>query len=145
MSYLLLLGLWQAAALVLLIVVFRRYAQLVLGNDGRARAIALTLALFLVSPFFLFVVNLNFKLYGAHWMGLLTGESYAVQWISGYFPIAFTVTAMIGYLIAVEQLMGALIHRPSAPSCSSRPDSPPPRSVRPPPSSTPGRGLNWRC
>jgi hypothetical protein len=108
MSYLLLLGLWQAAALVLLIVVFRRYAQLVLGNDGRARAIALTLAMFLVSPFFPFVVNLNFKLYGAHWIGLLTGESYAVQWISGYFPIAFTVTAMIGYLIAVEQLMGAL-------------------------------------
>src|SRR5262249_7794275 len=34
MSYLLLLGLWQAVALVLLIVVFRRYAQLILGNDG---------------------------------------------------------------------------------------------------------------
>jgi len=108
MSYLLLLGVWQAVALVLLIVVFRRYAQLVLGNDGRARAIALTLAMFLVSPFFLFVVYLQFKLYGAHWMGLLTGESYAVQWISGYFPIALTVTAMIGYLIAVEQLMGTL-------------------------------------
>ncbi len=121
MSYLLLLALWQAVALVLLIVVFRRYAQLVLGNDGRARAIALTLAMFLVSPFFLFVVYLQFKLngahwmwlltgesYGAHWMGLLTGESYAVQWISGYFPIALTVTAMIGYLIAVEQLMDTL-------------------------------------
>jgi hypothetical protein len=106
MSYLLLLGLWQAAALVLLIVVFRRYARMVLGNDGRARAIALTLAMFLVSPFFLFVVYLQFRLYGAHWMGLLTGESYAVQWVSGYFPIALTVTAMIGYLIAVEQLMG---------------------------------------
>jgi hypothetical protein len=104
-SYLLLLGLWQALALVLLIVVFRRYAQLVLGNDGRARAIGLMLAMFLVTPFFPFVVNLQFKLYGAHWMGLLTGESYAVQWISGYFPIALTITAMIGYLIAVEQLM----------------------------------------
>ena len=77
-SYVLLLGLWQAAALILLVIVLRRYAQLVLGNDGRARAIALTLALFLVSPFFLFVVNLQFKLYGAHWIGLLTGESYAV-------------------------------------------------------------------
>jgi hypothetical protein len=106
MSYPLLLGLWQAAALVLLIVVLRRYAQLVLGNDGRARAIALTLAMFLVSPFFLFVVYLHVKLDGAHWIGLLTGESYAVQWISGYFPIALTVAAMIGYLIAVEQLMG---------------------------------------
>ena len=105
-SYLLLLGLWQAAALILLVIVLRRYAQLVLGNDGRARAIALTLALFLVSPFFLFVVYLHFKLNGAHWMGLLTGESYAVQWISGYFPIALTVTAMIGYLIALERLMG---------------------------------------
>jgi hypothetical protein len=108
MSYLLLLGLWQALALVLLIVVFRRYAQLVLGNDGRARALALALALFLVSPFFLFDAYLHFKLIGAHWMGLLTGEGYAVQWISGYFPIALTVTAMIGYLIAVEQLMSTL-------------------------------------
>ena len=60
-SYPLLLGLWQAAALILLVIVLRRYAQLVLGNDGRARAISLTLALFLVSPFFLFVVNLHFK------------------------------------------------------------------------------------
>ena len=107
-SYPLLLGLWQAVALVLLIIVFRRYAQLVLGNDGRARAIALMLAMFLVSPFFLFVVYLQFKVNGAHWIGLLTGESYAVQWISGYFPIALTVTAMIGYLIAVEQLMSTL-------------------------------------
>ena len=106
MSYLLLLGLWQAVALVLLIVVFRWYAQLVLGNDGRARAIALTLAMFLVSPFFLFVVYLHFRLNGAHWIGLLTDQSYAAQWVSGYFPIALTVTAMIGYLIAVERLMG---------------------------------------
>ena len=107
-SYLLLLGLWQAAALILLVIVLRRYAQLVLDNDGRARVIALTLALFLVSPFFLFVVNLHFKLNGAHWTGLLTGESYAVQWISGYFPIGLTVTAMIGYVIVVERLIGTL-------------------------------------
>ena len=106
-SYLLLLGLWQAAALILLVIVLRRYAQLVLGNDGRARAISLTLALFLVSPFFLFVVNLHFKING-QWTSRLTGESYAVQWISGYFPIALTVTAMIGYLIALERLMGTL-------------------------------------
>lgn len=105
-SYPLLLGLWQAAALILLVIVLRRYAQLVLGNDGRARVIALTLALFLVSPFFLFVVNLHFRLNGAEWTGLLTGESYAVRWISGYFPIALTFTAMIGYLIALERLMG---------------------------------------
>ncbi|MGA2012504.1 MAG: hypothetical protein ABSH51_18520, partial [Solirubrobacteraceae bacterium] len=52
-SYVLLLGLWQAAALILLVIVLRRYVRLVLGNDGRARAISLTLALFLVSPFFL--------------------------------------------------------------------------------------------
>ena len=103
----LLLGLWQAAALILLVIVLRRYAQLVLGNDGRARAISLTLALFLVSPFFLFVVNLHFKIKG-QWTLLLSGESYAVQWISGYFPIALTVTAMIGYLIALERLMGTL-------------------------------------
>ncbi len=107
-SYLVLLGLWQAVALILLIVVFRRYAQLVVGNDGRARAIALTLATFLVSPFFPLVVNLKFKLYGAHWMGLLTGESYAVQWISGYFPVALTVSAMIGYLMMVDRMMGTL-------------------------------------
>lgn len=106
-SYVLLLGLWQAAALILLVIVLRRYAQLVLGNDGRARAISLTLALFLVSPFFLFVVNLNFKIKG-QWTLLLSGESFAVQWISGYFPIALTVTAMIGYLIALERLMGTL-------------------------------------
>ena len=111
MSYLLLLGLWQAVALFLLIVVFRRYAQLVLGDDAKTRAIALTLAMFLVSPFFLFVVYLHFKLNGAHWIGLLTGESYAANWISGYFPIALTVTAMIGYLIAVERLMGTLDRR----------------------------------
>jgi hypothetical protein len=107
-SYSLLLALWQAAALILLVIVLRRYAQLVLGNDGRARAVALMLALFLVSPFFLFVVNLQFKLDSARWMWLLTGESYAVQWISGYFPIALTVTAMIGYLIALERLMVTL-------------------------------------
>ena len=106
-SYLLLLGLWQAAALILLVIVLRRYAQLVLGNDGRARAISLTLALFLVSPFFLFVVNLHFKING-QWTLRLTDESYAVQWISGYFPVALTVTAMIGYLIALERLMETL-------------------------------------
>ena len=81
-SYVLLLGLWQAAALILLIIVLRRYAQLVLGNDGQARAIALTLALFLVSPFYLFVVNLHFNING-QWTWRLTGESYAIQWISG--------------------------------------------------------------
>ena len=102
-SYPLLLGLWQAAALILLVIVLRRYAQLVLGDDGRARAIALTLALFLVSPFFLFVVNLHFKLNG-QWTSRLTNESYAVQWISGHFPTALTVTAMIGYVIALERL-----------------------------------------
>lgn len=107
-SYALLLGLWQAAALILLVMFLRRYAQLVLGDDARARAIALTLALFLVSPFFLLVVNLQFKLIGVQWTSLLTGESYAVEWISGDFPIALTVTAMIGYLIAVERLMGTL-------------------------------------
>ena len=32
-SYPLLLGLWQAAAVILLVIVLRRYAQLVLGND----------------------------------------------------------------------------------------------------------------
>ena len=106
-SYLLLLGLWQAAALILLVIVLRRYAQLVLGNDGRARAISLTLALFLVSPFFLFAVNLHFKING-QWTLRLTDESYAVQWISGYFPVALTVTAMIGYLIALERLMETL-------------------------------------
>jgi hypothetical protein len=106
-SYSLLLGLWQAAALILLVVVLRRYAQLVLGNDGWARTISLTLALFLVSPFFLFVVNLHFNING-QWTLRLTGQSYAVQWISGYFPIALTVTAMIGYLIALERLMGTL-------------------------------------
>ena len=106
-SYVLLLGLWQAAALIVLVITLRRYAQFVLGNDGRARAISLTLALFLVSPFFLFVVNLNSKING-QWTLRLTGESYAVQWISGYFPIALTVTAMIGYLIALERLIGTL-------------------------------------
>jgi hypothetical protein len=106
-SYPLLLGLWQAAALILLVTVLRRYAHLVLGNDARARAISLTLALFLVSPFFLFVVNLHFNING-QWTSRLTGESYAVHWISGYFPIALTVTAMIGYLIALERLMGTL-------------------------------------
>jgi len=104
-SYLLLLGLWQAAALILLVIAVRRYAQLVLGNDARARAISLTLALFLVSPFYLFVVNLHVKING-QWTSRLNGESYAVQWISGYFPIALTVTAMIGYLIALERLLG---------------------------------------
>jgi hypothetical protein len=104
-SYPLLLGLWQAAALILLIIVLRRYAQLVLGNDGRARAISLVLALFLVSPFYLFVVNLHLKING-QWTLRLTDDSYAVHWISGYFPIALTVTAMIGYLIAIERLMG---------------------------------------
>jgi hypothetical protein len=103
-SYPLLLGLWQAAALILLVIVLRRYADLVLGNDGRARAISLTLALFLVSPFFLFVVNLHVQING-QWTLRLTEESYAVQWI-GKFPIALTVTAMIGYLIALERLMG---------------------------------------
>ena len=92
-SYPLLLGLWQAATLILLVIVLRRYAQLVLGNDGRARAISLTLALFLVSPFFLFVVNLHFKING-QWTLRLTDESYAVQWMSGDFPIALTVTAI---------------------------------------------------
>ena len=106
-SYPLLLGLWQAAALVLLVIVLRRYARFVLGDDGRARAISLLLALFLVSPFFLFVVNLHSDVSG-QWTLRLTGESYAVQWISGYFPIAFTVTAMIGYLIALERLMATL-------------------------------------
>lgn len=106
-SYLLLLGLWQAAALILLVIVLRRYAQLVLGNDARARAISLTLALFLVSPFYLFVVNLHVKING-QWTSRLNGESYAVQWISGYFPIALTVTAMIGYLIVLERLLGTL-------------------------------------
>ena len=106
-SYPLLLGLWQAAALILLVIVLRRYAQLVLGNDGRARAIALTLALFLVSPFFLFVVNLPLRING-QWTSRLTNESYAVQWISGDFPKALTVTAMIGYLIALERLLGTL-------------------------------------
>ena len=105
-SYPLLLGLWQAGALILLVIVLRRYAQLVLGNDGRARAIALTLALFLVSPFFLFVVNLHFKISIAQWARLLTSDTFAVRWTSGYFPIALAVTAMIGYLIVVEQLMG---------------------------------------
>jgi hypothetical protein len=104
-SYLLLLGLWQAAALILLVIVLRRYAQLVLGNDRRARVISLTLALFLVSPFYLFVVNLHVKING-QWTSRLNGESYAVQWISGYFPIALTVTAMIGYLIVLERLLG---------------------------------------
>lgn len=104
-SYPLLLGLWQAAALILLVIVLRRYAQLVLGNDGRARAIALALALFLVSPFFLFVVNLPFQING-QWTLRLTGESYAVQWISGDFPKALTVIAMIGYLIVLERLIG---------------------------------------
>ncbi len=104
-SYSLLLGLWQAAALTLLVIVLRRYAQLVLGDDERARAVALTLALFLVSPFFLFVVNLHFKLNG-QWTSRLTNESYAAQWISGHFPTALTVTAMMGYVIALERLMG---------------------------------------
>jgi hypothetical protein len=104
-SYLLLLGLWQAAALILLVIVLRRYAQVVLGSDGRARAIALALALFLVSPFFVFAVDLHFKING-QWTRRLFGESYAVQWISGSFPVALTVTAMIGYLIALERLMG---------------------------------------
>jgi hypothetical protein len=104
-SYLLLLGLWQAAALILLVIVLRRYAQLVLGNDRRARVISLTLVLFLVSPFYLFVVNLHVKING-QWTSRLNGESYAVQWISGYFPIALTVTAMIGYLIVLERLLG---------------------------------------
>jgi hypothetical protein len=97
-SYVLLLALWQAAALILLVVVVRRYAELVLGDDGQARVIALALALFLVSPFF------HFKISG-QWTWRLTGESYAVQWINGDFPIALTVTAMIGYLIALERLM----------------------------------------
>jgi len=104
-SYLLLLGLWQAAALILLVIVLRRYAQLLLGNDGRARVISLTLALFLASPFYVFVVNLHVKING-QWTSRLSGESYAVQWISGYFPIALTVTAMIGYLIVLERLLG---------------------------------------
>ncbi len=106
-SYPLLLGLWQAAALILLVIVLRRYAQLVLGNDGRARAISLALALFLVSPFFLFVINLPFRI-NSQWTLRLTGQSYAVEWISGDFPKALTVTAMIGYLIALERLMATL-------------------------------------
>ena len=104
-SYPLLLVLWQAAALILLVIVLRRYAQLVLGNDGRARAISLTLALFLVSPFFLFVVNLPFRI-NSQWTARLTSQSFAVQWISGDFPKALTVTAMIGYVIALERLIG---------------------------------------
>ncbi len=107
-SYVLLLGLWQAAALILLVIVLRRYAHLVLGNDGRARAVALLLALFLVSPFFLFVVNLQLHLDGTQWVWLLTHSGYAVEWISGYFPKALAVTAMIGYLIALERLMVTL-------------------------------------
>jgi hypothetical protein len=103
-SYVLLLGLWQAASLILLVVVVRRYAHLVLGDDGRARAISLALALFLVSPFFLFVVNLHLKITG-QWTSGLVDESYGVQWISGYFPVALTITAMMGYLIALERLM----------------------------------------
>ena len=104
-SYPLLLGLWQAAALIVLVIVLRRYAQLVLGNDARARAISLMLALFLASPFFVFIVNSHFKIKG-QWTFRLSGESYAVQWISGYFPVALTVAAMIGYVIALERLMG---------------------------------------
>jgi hypothetical protein len=49
-SYPLPLGLWQAAALVLLVIVQRRYAHLVLGNDARAQVISLTLALFARQP-----------------------------------------------------------------------------------------------
>jgi hypothetical protein len=105
-SYVLLLGLWQATALILLVIVLRRYAQLVLGNDGRARALALTLALFLVSPFVLFVVNLHVNING-QWTWRLTGESYAIQWISGDFPVGLTVAAMIGYLMALERLLEA--------------------------------------
>ena len=106
-SYLLLLGLWQAAALILLVIVLRHYAQLVLGDDGRARTISLTLALFLVSPFYLFVVNLHYKLSG-QWTSRLFDESYAVGWISGHFPTALAVTAMIGYLMVLERLLGKL-------------------------------------
>jgi hypothetical protein len=111
-SYVLLLGLWQGVALILLVVVLRRYARLVLGDDGRARVVALTLALFLVSPFFLFVVNLGLHIDGTRWVWLLTHSGYAVEWISGYFPKALTVTAMMGYLIVLERLL-AVPDRPA--------------------------------
>ena len=144
-SYLLLLGLWQAAALILLVIVLRRYAQLVLGNDGRARAIALTLALFLVSPFFLFVVNLQ-----------LQAQRRPVDVAADRRELRRPVDQRL----LPDRARGhrddrlpdragaadgdASTGRRSAPSCCSRRVSPPPRSVRPPPSCTPGREPNWR-
>ena len=113
-----------------------------LGNDGRARAIALTLALFLVSPFFLFVVNLHVEI-DDQWTWL-TGESYAIQWISGYFPTGLTVTAMIGYLIALERLMGALDRPTLGAGAAAAGGSRPQHSARQPPSCIPGREPNWR-
>jgi hypothetical protein len=100
LSYSLLMALWKLVALLALFAVLRSYARSILGTGTRAVAVAMLIALFMVSPSYLIVNRLN--LGGS---GLINLETFAVYWINGYFPIALAVAAMIGFLLQVPALV----------------------------------------
>jgi hypothetical protein len=99
-SYTLLLALWKLAAVLALFTVVRAYARSLLGGNARAVAVAMVIALFMVSPAYLIANRLN--LGGS---GLINLETFSVYWINGYFPIALAVAAMIWFLLQAPSLL----------------------------------------
>jgi hypothetical protein len=101
-SYTLLMAVWKLVAVLALFAVVRAYAHSILGANGRAVAVAMLVALFMVSPAYLIANRLN--LGGS---GLINLETFSVYWITGYFPIALAVAAMIWFLLQVPALLDA--------------------------------------
>jgi hypothetical protein len=104
-SYSLLLAVWQAVTLVLLVFAIRRLAQAFFHDDQTKCGLVLVLALFVVSPLFAIGVNLGLSVPWGNSIWLLTGESFGVEWVSGYFPIGLTVVAMIGFILIIASLL----------------------------------------
>src|SRR5207248_1244773 len=78
-----------------------------LGVSGRTVAVALVIALFIVSPSWLILNDLGVSLPGRPPdFGLLAGETFAVDWMVGSFPIALAVAASIAFVMHVPRLLG---------------------------------------
>src|SRR5205085_8609930 len=105
-SYPLLLAVWKLVAVVAVFVAVRRCGRSMLGGSGRTVAVALVIALFMVSPSWLILNDLGVSLPGRPPdFGLLAGETFAVDWMVGSFPIALAVAASIAFVMHVPRLL----------------------------------------
>jgi hypothetical protein len=100
LSYEVLIGVWKLIAVLCLFLAVRAYARSHLGTHTGGAVVALAVALFMLPASFLVANRL-----GLHNASLVLNEIIPFNWISGDFPIALAVAAMVVFLFQVNVLL----------------------------------------